>query len=178
MLDSRLFAKKSADPYKMSHGMYTKHGSFDPFHPDVELLDIRDIAYGLSRQTRFNGHIPITIAQHSVMVSNMCSSKNKLAGLMHDAAEAYFGDWIRPHKKSMWFEIDGKLRKAEYWEDQLLCVIFDWLGMREGLSENVHLADSQACNLEIKDRERQKYWSAAEAEELFLLHFERLYKCK
>lgn len=71
-----------------------------------ELSDIRlsDIAIGLARQNRFNGHYRedilggYSVAQHSLFVSYKCNPGDARYGLWHDAAEAYLGDMIGPMK--------------------------------------------------------------------------------
>lgn len=75
----------------------TRHGRFDFESP--ELVDIRDIAYGLSSQVRYVGQTPepYSIAQHSVACAKLVEywgecRRTQLAALMHDAAEAYCGD--------------------------------------------------------------------------------------
>lgn len=69
--------------------------------PQVADITIEDIALGLSRQFRFNGHSSkaFTVAQHSVMVSYMVCEKSALQGLLHDAPEAYIGDLPSPLKE-------------------------------------------------------------------------------
>ena len=82
--------------------------------PDAEKIHIEDIAKSLSRQCRFNGFIETelySVAQHSVIVSqavaldpfvDVFGDERKrqacLAGLLHDAAEAYLHDWLGPFK--------------------------------------------------------------------------------
>ena len=69
---------------------------FVPAAPDPELIDIRDIAIGLSRESRFNGHTQgeylYSVAQHSVYASRVVPEKMALWGLLHDASEAYCKD--------------------------------------------------------------------------------------
>jgi len=81
---------------------------FWPLDPRPEDVNIFDIAHALSLQCRFNGHCRefYSVAQHSVLVSRaipkQCGDDARLWGLLHDAAEAYIGDMIRPLKANMW----------------------------------------------------------------------------
>ena len=73
----------------------------DPAPSDVH---IEDIAIALSRQCRFGGHVRrdvehYSVAQHSVIVSRVCRPEHAFIGLMHDAAEAYVQDVVRPLKR-------------------------------------------------------------------------------
>jgi hypothetical protein len=70
--------------------------AFVPMAPDPDMVDIRDIAIGLSREARYNGHTrtsePYSVAQHCVLISHVLPKPLKLLGLLHDAAEAYCKD--------------------------------------------------------------------------------------
>jgi hypothetical protein len=68
--------------------------------PRPEMIDIRDIARALSREARFNGHASgfYSVAQHSIMVSNIVPEEYALEALLHDASEAYLKDIPRPLK--------------------------------------------------------------------------------
>lgn len=75
----------------------------DPLEMAPEEVSIEDIARALSRQCRYNGHVGgfLSVARHSVMVSEHlepCGRTAALWGLLHDAAEAYLGDLVRPLK--------------------------------------------------------------------------------
>ena len=67
-------------------------------------ISIEDIAHSLALQCRFNGHCKrfYSIAQHSVYAATIpldaISAELRLFNLLHDAAEAYLGDLIRPIK--------------------------------------------------------------------------------
>jgi len=73
----------------------------DLLKPDINSIYIEDIASSLSKICRWGGNIPYfyTVAQHSCLVSWMAGPELAMAALMHDAAEAYCGDVIRPIKK-------------------------------------------------------------------------------
>ena len=67
--------------------------------PQPDEIDIKDIAFSLSNQCRFNGHIPFySVAEHSIMVAKMLPKTKQLAGLLHDASEAYLADIPSPVK--------------------------------------------------------------------------------
>lgn len=78
-----------------------------------EDIEIRDIAHALACINRYNGHTPVpySVAQHSVLVSDHCDSKDAFWGLMHDASEAYIGDMISPLKRHMpqYIEVEERL---------------------------------------------------------------------
>lgn len=73
---------------------------FNPIDPIIDKINIKDIAQALSNICRFGGHVTefYCVAQHSVYVSQLCDPKDALFGLLHDAAEAYIGDMVRPLK--------------------------------------------------------------------------------
>jgi len=73
----------------------------DILSPDPASINIEDIAHALAHQARFNGHLPqfYSVAAHSVLVSHLIDPDLALAGLLHDAAEAYLGDIVSPLKR-------------------------------------------------------------------------------
>lgn len=72
----------------------------DLVDPDPENLHIEDIATALSRICRFGGHSSAfySVAQHSILVTALVPQECQKAALLHDAAEAYLGDVIKPLK--------------------------------------------------------------------------------
>lgn len=77
---------------------------FDLANPRPEAVDLDDIAVGLSNTCRFNGQVRkfYSVAEHSVLVADILAATGygslSLAGLLHDASEAYLGDLISPIK--------------------------------------------------------------------------------
>lgn len=77
---------------------------FNIEYPTPEMVDINDIATALGMICRYNGQIPTfySVAEHSVKVAEWLIGNGHpelaLEGLMHDAAEAYIGDIVRPMK--------------------------------------------------------------------------------
>jgi 5'-deoxynucleotidase YfbR-like HD superfamily hydrolase len=73
---------------------------FYPQAPSIADVAIEDIAHGLAFQCRFNGQTQhfYSVAQHSLMVASLVPRRLALAALLHDAAEAYLGDMVKPLK--------------------------------------------------------------------------------
>jgi hypothetical protein len=84
----------------------------DPFDMVPADVEWEDISHSLARQCRFNGHTVghLSVARHSLWVTEWVNRhlpertnyrervQMQLAALLHDAAEAYIGDMIRPLK--------------------------------------------------------------------------------
>lgn len=124
---------------------------FFPADPRPEDIRIEDIAHALSMQCRFAGHVKefYSVAQHSVIVSQNVPPHLALAGLLHDAAEAYCQDIISPLKRTGLFKAHSEI------EDNLLVMIFDKFGLPFwALPENQRLlkeADLRALMTERRD---------------------------
>lgn len=101
---------------------YTKK-HFTVLDPQIDDIDIFDIAHALSMIARANGHFSqfYSVAQHSVSCAleafeREYSVKVCLACLLHDASEAYMGDLIRPLKNELpsYLEAEAILQKMIY----------------------------------------------------------------
>lgn len=78
-------------------------GRFWPLDPRPEEVVPEDIAHALSLICRYGGHATrfYSVAEHCVLLSYAVSPEHALWALLHDAAEAYVGDMVRPLKRSM-----------------------------------------------------------------------------
>lgn len=70
-------------------------------NPKITDIFFDDIAWSLSRQIRYNGHIPYnyTVARHSIIMSYYVAEEHAMEALLHDAGEAYMSDVVNPLKK-------------------------------------------------------------------------------
>lgn len=95
----------------------------DVLNPMASDFEIYDIAHSLSQLCRFGGHSRefYSVAQHSVRVAAELPSGLQLAGLLHDASEAYLIDVPRPVKAHL-----SEYRRIE---DNLLNVLFKQFGI-------------------------------------------------
>lgn len=78
---------------------------FDFVDPQPDQFTLRDIAGALSKICRFGGQIErfYSVAEHSVMCAEQAEADGfpldtQIAALMHDAAEAFVGDVVKPLK--------------------------------------------------------------------------------
>ncbi len=83
----------------------------DPLDPDPDAIWLRDIAHSLSQVCRFQGHTRrfYSVAEHSIYVAErlkVCQYPPVvvLAGLLHDASEAYLCDLVSPLKHDVFGE--------------------------------------------------------------------------
>lgn len=124
---------------------------FYPTAPSMADIHIEDIAHSLAMQCRFAGHVKTfySVAQHSVLVSQNVPQHLALAGLLHDAAEAYCQDIIAPLKRTGLYEDHLAI------EDHLLLMIFEKYNLPFwALPENQPLikhADLRALMTERRD---------------------------
>jgi hypothetical protein len=125
---------------------------FTPLNPSVDSIWIEDISHALSHLCRFNGHTRVfySVGEHSWRVSRLLEKWGEDAdvqfwGLMHDAWEAYAGDWATPLKQS---EIGEGYRLAESKGMRIICQRFQ---MHETMPEIVKLADAVMLATEARD---------------------------
>jgi len=103
---------------------YPSRTKFYILDPRPEDINIRDIAHSLALKCRYGGHCAYfySVAEHSVLLSHVVPGHLALAALLHDAAETYTGDIMRPIKES----IGDEWRVVEAQLDAVIC---DQLGV-------------------------------------------------
>ncbi len=166
-----------------------------PLDPSPEQICLADIARSLSLLCRYVGHLDChySVAQHSVIAARYAESLglDPRPVLLHDAAEAYLGDFPGPIKSF----IPG----LNVIEQRLLRVIGMWAGVElDPLPDYVHVIDqavmcAERWTLKCQDNGTndwmlppaskslakqisvQPYRDAQHAEMAFLFMFRRLF---
>jgi hypothetical protein len=150
--------------------------------------DIRDIAHALSMKCRWSGHVKkfFSVGQHSVMVSRLLPADHQMAGLLHDASEAYTPDFPSPLK---WWLIERGFTTLQSLELELDVAIAKKFGSGWPRNPEVKKADLVMLATEHRDlmppgRERWhmadplplvlQSWTPARAEDIFLREYNRI----
>lgn len=120
---------------------------FDYLNAQTDDVDIEDIATALSNICRFAGHLPefYSVAQHSVLCSQIVPQEYAFEALMHDAAEAYCQDVPAPLKRLL-----PDYRRIETLVDDLIRSKF---GLPLHQSDLVKYADLTMLATERRDLE-------------------------
>jgi len=154
---------------------------------------IEDIAWSLSRQCRWGGHLKAevdhySVAQHCVLVSRLCDAEVALAGLLHDAAEAYLQDIISPLKRLL----GPEYKRLEHDWNRRIETVFDCAPNLTEMHPSIKAADRVALETERRDvvcgtagpawrfdvepmSESIVPWSTRSSYAMFLRRFEALY---
>jgi hypothetical protein len=90
-----------SDPGRRGAWIQTFSGrKFWPLDPRPNEIAIEDVAHALSNVCRYGAHTRrfYSVAEHAVIVSLHVPPHCAREGLLHDTAEAYVGDMVRPLK--------------------------------------------------------------------------------
>ncbi len=145
------------NPDVINATIITRSGKyFDFLNPTADQIDINDIAWGLANTCRFGGQCLqfYSVAQHSVHVASIVPPEHYSEALMHDAAEAYAGDIVRPLKQLL---PDFKIV-----EDRIERVIADKYGLRFPWHDQIKHADLRLLRTEQRDltAARDHHWKS------------------
>jgi len=120
---------------------------FWPLDPRIEEIDFYDVAHALANICRYTGHVKsfYSVAQHSVLMSDIVPAADRRWALMHDAAEAYLTDIARPLKRAPEF---AAYREAEERLERCIAERFD---LPWPMPESVKAADLRMLATERRD---------------------------
>lgn len=140
--------------------------TFNFDHPEnAENINISVIGTALSNICRFAGQLPYfySVAQHAVNVSRIVPPEHAFTGLMHDTAEAFTNDIVKPlkHKVPFFAEVEERIERD----------MARRFGFTYPLPEAVHLADRQMLGLEMTEIRGMK---ASDWQHLNGIEFEHL----
>jgi hypothetical protein len=138
---------------------------FWPLEPAATEIFIEDIAHSLARQCRFNGHCYgfYSVAEHSIEVSRQVPPEFALWGLLHDAAEPYLSDQVRPVKSRCYYSVGvGAMERYTDAEDRLLRLIALRFGLPWPMPKEIGVADDRMLATERQQLfdDRQPHWDA------------------
>jgi len=142
-------------------------GLLDLLNPNPDNININDIASGLGFKAHFSGQIPhyFSIAEHSTLCVDLAPkntpAKVRLFILLHDAAEAYIGDLVKPIKVIPEMEIFWKP-----FEEKILMAIlkkFDVLDIYKNDDWYIVMKD---CDNRAQKIERDTFYSGYNGPEL------------
>jgi uncharacterized protein len=160
--------------------------------PTPEMIHIEDIATALSRICRFGGHSSAfyNVAQHSLLVTYKVPHEAKKWALMHDAAEAYLGDVIKPLKVLL----EPHYRLIEERFEQAIIKAFD-IPVTDEIKEHVKKADQEMLEVEhealilgkpgrmlsiitdtVFDEDDRWAWNTEFSKDCFISSFQKLFK--
>lgn len=182
-----LTRNQTAEPQRHGQFMQTFTGrKYWPCNPVPNEVFIEDIAHALSLQSRYAGHCIkfYSVAEHSVLIARYLAATHApevaLAGLLHDASEAYCVDIPRPLKPYL---TNYKDIEEDNWK-----AVARRFEIGAEIPSEVHDADDRIIADELVNLvpmpwharhdkplgARLRYWSPEEAEIEFLATFEAL----
>jgi hypothetical protein len=166
----------TADPTRRGKAIRTLSGRIMyPFDPRADEICLDDIAHSLAMLPRYTGHTiePVSVAQHSCVVSRKVPAECALPALLHDAAEAYLNDIASPNKPA--YIVYGEPLSMHEW--RLLETIFVALKVPwpdASAWSDIHVADKSLYDFERGDSIR--CWRPQEAKYKFLTRFKELWR--
>lgn len=129
-------------PDRFGNYQYTSHGRlFFACDPRPDEVHIDDIARQCSRLCRFGGATTkfLSVAEHLYICSYLVPEEDALEALLHDAAEAYIGDMIRPLKMlpglgDLYLKVETGIERAIAYRFNL---VYPWIATVKKADETV-----------------------------------------
>ncbi len=125
--------------------MYVSGKYVNPLALTADDVTIYDIGHHLSMVNRYTGGspFPVSVAQHSVWVSENVGDDLdlQLAGLLHDAPEAFINDLASPVKHNIPQYVAA--------DDAIAVVVFEKFGLPIKLLSKTKPADDKAFRTEV-----------------------------
>lgn len=163
---------------------------FHFLNPYFDEIDILDIAHALSNVCRFNGHCNrfYSVAQHSIIMSNLIEKEYALYALLHDASEAYIFDLLKPIKEiselSNYRKIEKDIQNLILFKYNLLDLSI--IGIEKAKRLDIKLLATEARQLGLMTEYWETYnieplnikikpMNPKKAENMFLKRFNELY---
>ena len=142
---SQTYDNRQPGETRNGNWMQTYSGiQFWPLDPRPDEICIQDIAHALSNMCRYAGHCRgfYSVAEHSILVSQVVPEEHAFAALMHDATEAYLVDVPRP--------IKGYLGGYHEYEDALWRAVCERFQLDVELPACVKAADNSVLLAEAE----------------------------
>lgn len=100
----------------------TRTGLVDLLNPDPKTITLEAIAHGLSQINRWAGatEFPVSVAQHSILVMEIFLRLRPnlrpyaIYPLLHDAHEAFIGDWTEPAFRSFCEGVASEFKRSRF----------------------------------------------------------------
>lgn len=141
------YADPSSDDCKWQWLQTYTGKEFFPMDPQADAICIEDIAIGLSREPRYNGHTvtaePYSVAQHCILAARVAPTELKLWALLHDASEAYC--------KDMTYSVKYQLPEYKKLEKNILRVIAEKYNLGWPEPAEVKVIDNRLLATEQRD---------------------------
>jgi hypothetical protein len=147
----------------------------DIFNFTADAIDPLDIAHGLSLICRYCGQCRrfYSVAEHSIILSQIVAPQYRKQALLHDASEAYIGDFPGPFKKHfpLLKQVEDKILATvmEYfdvaWDYEVAAMIHHWDTILRWSEMDQMMPRNYG---EVQAAVEFGYWDSETAQSLFL----------
>lgn len=128
-----------------------------------EAINLPNIAHALAHICRFGGHCArhYSVAAHSILVADILKARGvpaagQLAGLLHDAHEAFCGDMATPIKRALgavWTEFEGAIERTVHEVLGITDLMREWAYVTHPADETALVTEIRALFVAPEDAE-------------------------